>query len=137
MLSKLNGTRTVPMMSKIAFECKAEGYPAPTPQWYKYGIRLQNVPVNITVIKFGFVVLMKSSLILKAVTRDDAAEYICEVENIVGRTTQSVTLNVLCEFRLEFSLRIVLLDLSSHGLAVMHSTQTNMVLGLRPTAGHW
>ena len=26
---------------------------------------------------------------------------------------------------------------SSRGLAVMHSTQTNMVLGSRPTTGHW
>ena len=26
---------------------------------------------------------------------------------------------------------------SSRGLAVVHSTQTNMVLGSRPNAGHW
>ena len=97
MLSKLNGTRTVSMMSNVVFECKAEGYPAPVTQWYKYGIRLQNVPVKITVIRFGFVVLVESSLIFKAVTRNDAAEYICEVENIVGRKAQSVKLNVLCE----------------------------------------
>ena len=91
------------MMSNVTFKCKADGYPEPTIHWYKYGIRLQNVPVNRTALG-SKITLVESSLILKEVTRNDAAEYMCEAENVVGRKVQIVMLNVLRELHFKISL---------------------------------
>ena len=106
LLSQLNGTRSVPEMSNITFDCKAEGHPTPTIQWYKSGKILQYVPMTKTTLS-STKALVESSLVLKRVTKNDTAEYKCEVTNIAGRKEQISTLSVLCKFVFKIALHRV------------------------------
>ena len=90
-------------MSNVTFECKAEGHPIPTIQWYKSGKRLQGIPIKTTTLS-DTKTLVESSLVLKKVTKNDTAEYKCEVTNIAGLKEQIATLSVLCELVFKINL---------------------------------
>ena len=45
----------------------------------------------------------------------------------------SSSIGIMFSFTTEIEVRLM----NSRGLAVMHSTQPNVVLGSRPTADHW
>ena len=96
MLSHLNGTMNLLKLSNITFECKAQGYPVPEIKWYKDEKVLPNIPVRTTSLSTTKA-LVESSLILKTITKNDTAEYKCEVGNIAGKTEQTISLNVLCK----------------------------------------
>ena len=96
MLSHLNGTKNLVKMSNVTFECRAEGHPAPTLNWYKSGRKLSNVPIKSTSLS-GTKTLVESKVILAEVTKNDTGDYKCEVENLAGRKEQAVMLNVLCK----------------------------------------
>ena len=86
--------------SNVSFECRAEGHPAPTLKWFKSNVPLSNVPVQ-TVPASKTKTIVHSVLTLDAVAKNQTAEYKCEVENIAGKKSQSISLNVLCKYFFE------------------------------------
>lgn len=99
-LSHLNGTVNSTKSSNVSFECRAEGHPVPTLKWFKSNVPLSNVPVQ-TVPASKTKTIIHSVLKLDAVTKNQTAEYKCEVENIAGKKSQFISLNVLCKYFFE------------------------------------
>lgn len=78
------------------FECKVQGNPLPTVQWYKNGECIDNSPDYVITYNNGDAVLRFEQIFL-----EDKAEYTCKAANDLGTAQCSASLNVVRKYYFE------------------------------------
>ena len=92
----------VPENHDITINCSATGYPPPSLQWTRNGIRLSDERFTITNIPCSSDCLVDtrvtSSLMITNASRSDIDMYTCTAMNILGKVDARVQLTVQCKF---------------------------------------
>lgn len=84
---------TVKEGQPFQFECKVEGHPLPTVQWYKNADCIDNSPDYVITYNNGEAILKFDNVYLV-----DKAEYSCKATNDLGTAQCSATLNVIRKY---------------------------------------
>lgn len=79
--------------SAFQFECKVEGNPLPTVQWFKNSECIDNSPDYVITYNNGEAVLK-----FEKITLEDKAEYTCKANNELGPTQSTASLSVTRKF---------------------------------------
>lgn len=75
--------------SAYELECKVQGNPLPTVQWFKNETNIDNSPDYVTTYNNGEAILKFEEIYL-----DDQAEYTCKAANKIGQAATSTVLIV-------------------------------------------
>lgn len=79
--------------STFSFECKVDGNPLPTVQWFKNNDCIDNSPDYVITYNNGEAILRFEKLAL-----EDKAEYTCKASNEMGTTQSTASLSVTRKF---------------------------------------
>ena len=90
----------VPENGDITINCSATGYPAPSLQWTRNGMKLSDERFTVNYIPCSSDCLVDarvtSSLMITNASRSDIDMYTCTAMNILGRVNASLQLTVQC-----------------------------------------
>ena len=91
----------MPENDDITISCSATGYPPPSLQWTRNGMKLSDERFNVNYIQCSSNCLVDSrvtsSLMITNASRSDTDMYTCTAMNILGRVNVSLQLTVQCK----------------------------------------